>query len=167
MKVSLITFSRDGEKHKALAVNFNPATTEYDALICDKPHCFDDNINAGDAWYSDNLDNHDCLNVAVYGSIDIDELQQRKETELDLQPSPLAPKYVKFRNYLNDVVAHYNQHGTLNGFSIHALRHKCVNISKEQFFMFNLHNPATVLTDELIISIRDQIAETQKNRKNK
>ena len=73
--------------------------------------------------------------------------------------------YIKFHEYLKDVVKHFQETGSMRHFSKLSEKHKCTKITIPLFYEYGLHledgEPSRKISD----IIRDRIADDERKRK--
>lgn len=73
--------------------------------------------------------------------------------------------YIKFHDYLKDVVKYFQETGSLRKFSDIAIKHKCTKVTIPLFYEYGLHllegEPSRKISD----TIRDRIADDERKRK--
>ena len=73
--------------------------------------------------------------------------------------------YIKFHEYLKDVVKHFQETGSLRHFSEIAIKHKCTKITVPLFYEYGLHllegEPSRKISD----TIRDRITDDDRKKR--
>lgn len=73
--------------------------------------------------------------------------------------------YIKFHDYLKDVVKHFQETGSMRHFSDLSKKHKCTKITIPLFYEYCLHQVEGEPSRKLSDTIRDRILEDGRKRR--
>ena len=73
--------------------------------------------------------------------------------------------YIKFHEYLKDVVKHFQETGSMRNFSELSAKHKCTKITIPLFYEYGLHQVDGEPSRKISDTIRDRIYEEGRKQK--